>query len=340
FNTDLRSGRTKTHNKNVSDSNSNDYSSSAESMNRETNTSTNSLVDSSTTTESTIANNSAKDQTGVDTQTSTTDYTSTTTTNPKNATSTDAIQSSAGSTIYGLNSGRDLSSKENNSVGLSDRWNMGSAAATAATLITNGTAISETVSAGASLITSFSFPDFIKALQGQGQTSILSNPKISVMNGQPALISVGKNVTYIDKITSTIDDNGNVSYSVSTDKVLSGVGLALSAVVKRNNEIVMNLVPITSELSEPVGYKEFGGTAGATVGLPVVNRREMNTTVTVKDGSMLVVGGLISDKEIKNGENFIPGTKDIPYLNRLFGYEEKQTIKRELIILLRPRIIN
>jgi general secretion pathway protein D/MSHA biogenesis protein MshL len=55
---------------------------------------------------------------------------------------------------------------------------------------------------------------------------------------------------------------------------------------------------------------------------------------------MLVVGGLITELEEKTGENFFPGTKDIPVLKYLFGYEEKLTIKRELIILLRPRIIN
>ncbi|XOF35282.1 MAG: hypothetical protein ACL93V_08360 [Candidatus Electrothrix sp. YB6] len=216
---------------------------------------------------------------------------------------------------------------------LHDTLNM---ATSAATIITSGTGISETLSVGASLLTSFSFPDFIKALQTQGHTSILSNPKLSVMNGQPALISVGKNVTYIDSVEAKVSDTGQIAYTINTDQVLSGVGLALSAVVKRDNEIVMNLVPITSELSEPIEYRDFGL---GTVGLPVVNMREMSTTVKIKDGSMLVVGGLISEIEVKEGENFVPGTKDIPFLKYLFGYEEKRTIKRELIILLRPRVI-
>jgi type II secretory pathway component GspD/PulD (secretin) len=54
---------------------------------------------------------------------------------------------------------------------------------------------------------------------------------------------------------------------------------------------------------------------------------------------MLVVGGLISESESKEGEFLFPGTKDIPYLKYLFGYEKNQKVKRELIILLRPRII-
>jgi general secretion pathway protein D/MSHA biogenesis protein MshL len=55
---------------------------------------------------------------------------------------------------------------------------------------------------------------------------------------------------------------------------------------------------------------------------------------------MLVVGGLISETESKDGNTIIPGTQDIPYLKYLFGYEEKSKSKSELIILLRPRIIN
>jgi type II secretory pathway component GspD/PulD (secretin) len=61
--------------------------------------------------------------------------------------------------------------------------------------------------------------------------------------------------------------------------------------------------------------------------------------VKIKDGSMLVVGGLISEVDAKSGE-YLPGAKDVPYLKYLFGYETKSKSKRELIILLRPRIIN
>jgi general secretion pathway protein D/MSHA biogenesis protein MshL len=197
--------------------------------------------------------------------------------------------------------------------------------------------MTEALTTGASLV-GFNFTTFIKALQEQGQTSVLSNPKISVMNGQPALISVGRDVTYIKEVkTETSGTSGSLSSTVTTENILSGIGMALSAVVTGNNEIIMNLVPITSELAEPIEYVEVG--QGNKIGLPVVNKREMNTTVRIKDGSMLVVGGLISEVETKDG-NFLPGTRNLPYLRYLFGYEEKKKRKRELIILLRPRIIH
>lgn len=215
---------------------------------------------------------------------------------------------------------------------LSDALSMGTTgASTIATLITGGAA---NVATAGIAINNFSFDSFINALKSQGQTSILSNPKISVMNGQPALLSVGREVTFIKGIESTTEDQ-KTTFKVETEQLLSGVGLALSAVVKDNDEIVMNLVPITSELTEPIEYVTVGE---GKVGLPVVNKREMSTTVKIKNGSMLVVGGLISETESKDGD-FIHGTENIPYLKYLFGYEEKKKIKRELIILLRPRII-
>ncbi len=184
------------------------------------------------------------------------------------------------------------------------------------------------------------FNVFLNALKTQGDTQVLSNPKISVMNGQPALISVGRNVTYISSIEVDRDTGGVqtlLTYTVETERVLSGISLALTANILNDNEVIMNLVPITSELEEPIEYRDIG-LEGQQVGLPVVNVREMSTTVRVRDNEMLVIGGLISEVDDTEG-NFAPIVGKIPLVRYLFGYEEKVKQKRELIILLKPRII-
>jgi general secretion pathway protein D/MSHA biogenesis protein MshL len=182
------------------------------------------------------------------------------------------------------------------------------------------------------------FRVLLNALKEEGQTKVLSNPKISVMNGQPALITVGRNVTYIDSVEATLDTETNtITYTVNTERILSGLGMAITATVIDDDEVIMNLVPVTSELMEPIEYREFG-TLGGTVGLPIVNIREMSTTVKVKNGEMLVIGGLISDDKEETGE-FLPILGDIPFVKYLFGFEEKLHTKRELIILLKPVVI-
>ncbi len=185
------------------------------------------------------------------------------------------------------------------------------------------------------------FTVFLNALKSQGDTKILSNPKISVMNGQPALITVGRNVTYVDEIEADRETGSNsrdlITYTVETERILSGIGMALTASVLDDDTVIMNLVPVTSELIEPIQYIDIGSDGG-TVGLPIVNVREMSTTVKVKDGEMLVIGGLISEVEETEGE-FAPVLGDIPLVRYLFGHEDKIKQKRELIILLKPRII-
>ncbi len=205
--------------------------------------------------------------------------------------------------------------------------------ATAATILSEG--LVGSISGGISLA-AFTFDSFLNAVNEQGQTTILSNPKLSVLNGQPSLITVGRNVTYVDTISSDVNnETGTITYTVETARALSGVGLALTANILDDNEIILNLVPVTSELEEPIEYRQVGL---GEVGLPIINVREMSTTIRVKNGEMLVIGGLISSVEAEEG-TFIPGTSKIPFFKYLFGYEEKTKRKRELIILLQPRII-
>ncbi len=182
----------------------------------------------------------------------------------------------------------------------------------------------------------------INALEEQGEARVLSNPKISVMNGQPALISVGRNVAYIESIETEENLSGGslrFKQTVNTERVLSGLGLALKANIIDDDEVIMNLVPVVSELEGGVvNNVVYDTSTGALVGLPVINIREMSTTVKVKSGEMLVIGGLISDNN-EDTSSFAPGLGDVPLIKYLFGYEKKEKLKRELIILLRPVII-
>ena len=195
-------------------------------------------------------------------------------------------------------------------------------------------------------INTANFNVFLNALKTQGNTKVLSNPKISVLNGQPAMISVGRNVTYVKQVETVVTagaagSSGTVTYTAKAGSILSGVGLGLTATILDNNEIIMNLVPVTSELVEGTEQAVNVAGDGATaikMGLPIVNVREMSTTVRIKDGEMLVIGGLISDMNDETG-SFAPVVGDIPLIKYLFGHEEKVKRKRELIILLKPRII-
>jgi general secretion pathway protein D/MSHA biogenesis protein MshL len=182
-----------------------------------------------------------------------------------------------------------------------------------------------------------SFSLILDAMKQQGHVEVLSSPKISVMNGQPAMISVGQNVKYVDSVSSTTDGTtGSVTYTVNTASVMSGLGMGVVATIGDNNEIILSLTPVTSQLSEPIEYKVFGSNQ---VGLPKVSLREMNTIVRVKSGEMLVVGGLI-DNTSSYSDNHVSGLGKIPGIGKLFRNNGTVLSKKELVILLRPRIIS
>ncbi len=185
------------------------------------------------------------------------------------------------------------------------------------------------------------FDIIVSALKQYGDVKVLSNPKITLMNGQGASITVGDNLTYVDKVESTTDDAGNVTYTVTTATVLSGIGLAVMANIINDNEVILYIVPVTTQLqsysaTDPIEYRTFGT---AQVGLPRVKLRELATMTKVKSGEMLIIGGQIQERKTDT-TNSVPLLGDIPLIGWFFKHKSKSTTKSELVIFLKPRIIS
>ncbi len=187
------------------------------------------------------------------------------------------------------------------------------------------------------------FTVMLNALNEQGDAHVLSNPKITVLNGQPALISVGKDITYLKSVSKNVDNSGTsgvstITYTAEVDSIVEGISLGVVATILDDDSVILHLTPITTDLlRDPIEYETFGN-EGLKVGIPKVGVREMSTMVQVNNGEMLIIGGLIDKVEGKKG-SFAPVVGDIPIIRYLFGYEEKTLEKRELVILLTPRII-
>jgi len=183
------------------------------------------------------------------------------------------------------------------------------------------------------------FNAVLNALNDQGDTKVLSNPKITTMNGQAAVLSVFKNTTYIKKIevTQGTTDSPGDTFSIDPGTVSSGVALGVLPSIVDDDTVILHLTPITTDLvGDKIEEREFSD--GSIIGLPVVNVREMSTMVKVHNGEMLIIGGLIDSVEGKSGK-FAPILGDVPILKYLFGVEEKRMEKRELVILLTPKVI-
>lgn len=183
------------------------------------------------------------------------------------------------------------------------------------------------------------FSTLLTALEGQGEVRTLSNPRVSIMNGQTSLLSVGRNVKFLSEIkTTTNTQNGVLTTTVDTktDSVLSGVMIGIVPFISENGDIIMNITPIISDLVKQE-ERSFGQNS---ISLPTVDLRELSTTVKVRDGEMVVIGGLISKKE-NMIDNKVPLLGDIPWLGTLlFTQKTKENSKRELVVILQPVIVS
>lgn len=188
-------------------------------------------------------------------------------------------------------------------------------------------------------VTTDDFTGVMRAIESQGNVRMLSNPRINIMNGQSALLSVGRSQTFLSAIETNITNNvgGNpvITYTTETSSVLSGVMIGIVPYINENGEMSMNITPIISELirleERPIGNQ------GTAIALPTVDLRQLSTTVRVKDNEMIIIGGLVQTKR-KIDDSQVPFVGHIPligYLFKRFDHSDEQT---DIVILLKPQL--
>jgi len=191
------------------------------------------------------------------------------------------------------------------------------------------------------------FTALLNAIQSQGETRILSNPRVNIMNGQTALLSVGKNISFISSVqttqTAVAGSTPTVTFTISTGNVLSGIMIGIVPFINEQGEISMTITPIVSDLvqlkDENFGTPDSSGNYPYRIQLPTIDLRQLSTTVKARNGQMIVIGGLISKKE-QVTDSQIPGLGDIPLLGYLFKKKDKTLAKSELVVLLQPVIVS
>lgn len=166
------------------------------------------------------------------------------------------------------------------------------------------------------------FTGFLQLLETVGQTTVLANPKLLVLNKQRAELIIGKRLGYKTLVTTETSAVESVQF------LDVGTQLRIRPFVQSDGTIRMELHPERST-----------GTVSATTGLPEEETTEMTTNVMVPDGATIVLGGLIEDQKERVVEQ-IPFLGSLPFLGRLFRDETEATSRRELVILITPRIVN
>ncbi len=186
-------------------------------------------------------------------------------------------------------------------------------------------------------ITRGDFSGVVRAIESQGKVKVLSNPRINIMNGQTALLSVGRSQSFLSSIESdiTTGDNPVITFTTDTASVLTGVMIGIVPYINEKGEIAMSITPIISELisldERPVGEQ------GTSISLPTVDLRQLSTTVKVKDGEMIVIGGLVQTRKRTN-DNKVPFIGKVPLIGYLFTRFDDVDEQTDIIILLKPTL--
>lgn len=161
----------------------------------------------------------------------------------------------------------------------------------------------------------------ISAMIKDGSANLLAKPNISVLDGESGGILIGSKVKY--PVLSQRDSDGRPIYDTQEEPV--GISLQLSAKVGDEDKVVMALYPQVSMLT---GYLND---------LPQISTREARTTVAVKSGETLAIGGLISEDEIRNAAK-VPLLGDLPIIGNFFKSIKKSKERTEIVIFLTPKI--
>lgn len=201
-----------------------------------------------------------------------------------------------------------------------------------------GLDVGETV---AGLIQVTDITKLLSLLETQGTVQVLSSPRVSTVNNQKAVIRVGSDEYFVTGISSNQTSNAATVTStpnIELSSFFSGISLDVTPQISENGEVILHIHPVVSEVTDQQKVFTVGDEAFA---LPLALRgvRESDSIVKAANGQVIVLGGLMTESSsVADGKRPILG--DIPGINALFRTKHKSKAKTELVILLRPIVVD
>jgi type II secretory pathway component GspD/PulD (secretin) len=168
----------------------------------------------------------------------------------------------------------------------------------------------------------------VRALHTQNRLDVLSRPQITILDNQTGIINVGQDIPIVS--SSSVTGTGVVTQNIDRRSV--GVILQVTPRITPEGRVLMRVVPEVSSVN-PTPLNLGNGSLGT-----VLNIQHLETTISAYDGETVILGGLITRRDVKN-ENKVPWLGDLPYLGSAFRYRTQQREKVELLIILTPHII-
>ena len=215
------------------------------------------------------------------------------------------------------------------------KWTVGTLGSSTPTTGTTGTSSTGTTSGGGGLTYLLDVAGQnraqLQALAADSRVSILSTPRILVTSGSDASIDVGTQVPIItSQTTASQTTSGTSNLLQSVEYRNTGVLLTVKPTVLSNNRVDLDISQEDSQ-AQPIA-------SGSGVASPSIFQRKIKTTLTLRDGGSVVLGGLVSN-QVTTSDSGVPFLKDIPVLGNLFKSSSRDNQRTELVVIIVPYII-
>jgi len=184
-------------------------------------------------------------------------------------------------------------------------------------------------------------------LETQGNVQVLSSPRVATLNNQKAVLKVGQDQLFVSNVSvtpPTTTGGGAVTTGTTIapqfSPYFSGIVLDVTPQIDERGNITLHIHPTINDIVPTVLSVDLGS-QGGNVNVPTARNtvRETDTIVRVADGNIVAIGGLMRT-EVNDVRGGIPGTPETGPIAAFFRSTNRVVEKKELVILLKPTIID
>jgi MSHA biogenesis protein MshL len=185
------------------------------------------------------------------------------------------------------------------------------------------------------------FAALISFLESQGTVHVLSSPRVAAMNNEKAVLKIGTDefyVTGVSTVTNASAAGNTTSPNLTLTPFFSGVVLDVTPQIDGKGNILLHVHPSVSQVTTVNKGINLGSIGNFNLPLAASSTSEIDSMVRGQDGKVVAIGGLMRQSS-STDRGQIPGAGDIPLLGALFGNRKNVTQKRELVVLIKPTIV-
>jgi len=187
------------------------------------------------------------------------------------------------------------------------------------------------------------FAAMITFLESQGAVHVLSSPRIATMNNQKAVLKIGTDEFFVTGVSTTVTSTGTAGGTTSSPNVtlqpfFSGVVLDVTPQIDEQGNIILHVHPSVSQVTTVNKQIDLGSAGSLKLPLAASSTSEMDSMVRSQDGRIVAIGGLMRQATTSDRSQ-VPGAGDIPVLGALFRNTGQVIQKRELVVLIKPTIV-